>query len=75
MKYLLIGIGAGLAAGFVFAPAPGKTTRKFVGCKVSDAQDCIGDFADQMGDLVRGGKRMIERQNRRAKKMYSALVA
>jgi gas vesicle protein len=75
MKYFLIGIGAGLAAGFAFAPASGKVTRKYVGCKVSDAQDCVGDFADQIGDLVRGGKRMIERQNRRAKKAYSALVA
>ena len=71
MKYLLMGIGAGLAAGFVFAPASGKTTRKLVGCKVNDARDFVEDCADRMGDLMH----TIKRQNKRVRNAYSALTA
>jgi len=71
MKYLLIGIGAGLAAGFAFAPAPGKTTRKFVACKVGDAKDFVENCADQMDDWIH----TIKRQNRRVRNAYHSLVA
>ena len=71
MKYLLIGIGTGLAAGFAFAPASGKTTRKFVGCKVADAKDFVEDCADQVGHMMH----MVKRQNKRLRNACSALVA
>ncbi len=44
---LALGVLVGLAVGFLYAPRPGKETRELIRTKAKEAQEKVGEIADE----------------------------
>lgn len=53
ITFLLIGLGAGALAGLLLAPKTGKQMRRDLQRGFEDAEDTLGDWADEAKDRVR----------------------
>ena len=49
----IVGMAAGLAIGFVFAPKPGAETRELLREKIADVGEKVKEIADDVGGKVR----------------------
>ncbi len=54
MKGFLLGLGFGVAAGLLFAPAPGEETRRELRARADDA---IGAGRQKYGEVLEKGRR------------------
>jgi gas vesicle protein len=62
----LLGIGAGIGIGILFAPKSGQQTRELLRVKAEDGEDYLvqrgHELRDNAADLINRGKEAISRQ-------------
>ena len=58
ITFLLIGLGAGILIGLLFAPKPGKQMRKELKRKYDDARETLDDWKD---DAKEAAEEVFER--------------
>jgi gas vesicle protein len=66
MSYFLLGLGVGLAVGFLFAPQSGEETRGLIKSKASEGGDFVRrrgeELRDQAAGVVEKGRTVLDRQ-------------
>jgi gas vesicle protein len=66
MGYFFLGLGLGIAAGFLFAPKSGEETRDFLRLKADEGKDFLkrrsDELRDQAADAIERSKDAVARQ-------------
>jgi gas vesicle protein len=52
LTFLLIGLGAGALIGLLYAPKPGKQTRKELRRRYEDARETLDDWTEQAREVA-----------------------
>lgn len=66
LAYFLLGLGAGVAVGMLFAPHSGAETRGLIKNKAGEGADALRrrseEWRDQASDMVHRGREVVGRQ-------------
>jgi gas vesicle protein len=66
LSYFFLGLGVGLAVGFLFAPQSGEKTREYLKTKATEGKDYLRQRTEELkesaSDLVERGKTAVTRQ-------------